>query len=148
MGFSNILRTVRLFHSPPILVLSFGLNGITEFVQDRELYVRSYLGLIDLVRAASPQTRILLQSVYPVTANCTSWSVDGKTVSDYTRILNGWLVEIAQMREDVRYIDTASVLTDGDGCLHPTYDFSGDGIHLTADAYRKILCVLCKEAWV
>lgn len=133
---------------PRILVLSFGLNGITEFVKNKELYAQSYLNLIDHVRSASPQTRILLQSVYPVTATCSAWSVDGRTISDYTRILNSWLPEIAQMREDVRYIDTASVLTEAEGCLLPSYDFSGDGIHLTADAYRKILLVLCKEAWV
>ena len=133
---------------PHILVLSFGLNGITEFVKNKELYVQSYLNLIDHVRRASPQTRILLQSVYPVTESCSAWSVDGKTVSDYTRILNGWLPEIAQMRENVRHIDTASILTGADGCLAPSYDFGGDGIHLTADAYRKILYVLCKEAWV
>jgi len=134
-------------YKPSILVLSFGLNGITEFVKSKELYLQNYRKLIETVQTASPDTRILLQSVYPVTADCKAWSVDGKTVSDHTRTLNAWLCELADEYSAVRYIDTASVLTGADGCLLPSYDFSGDGIHLTEEAYRKILTVLCREQW-
>lgn len=135
-------------YQPKILVLSFGLNGITEFVKDRELYIQNYRRLIETVQTASPNTRMLLQSVYPVTADCKAWSVDGKTISNYTRTLNAWLSELAQEYQNVRYIDTASVLTGADGCLVPSYDFSGDGIHLSSEAYRRILSVLCKEPWM
>ena len=135
-------------YKPSILVLSFGLNGITEFINDKELYLQNYRKLIETIQTASPSTRILLQSVYPVTADCKTWSVDGKTVSGYTRTLNGWTKALADEYPHVRYIDTASVLTGADGCLVPTYDFSGDGIHLSADAYGKILTVLCREPWI
>ena len=134
---------------PRILVLSFGLNGITEFAADTALYKEHYQRLINTVRASSPETRILLQSVYPVTATCTAWSISGKEISDCTRTLNACLAELADASgKDVRYVDTASVITGEDGCLVPSFCEGDDGIHLNADAYRKIICVLCRNAWV
>jgi len=73
--------------------------------------------------------------------------VDGKTVSEYTKTLNQWLPEIAAAHENVRFVDTASVLTDDNGCLNAAYDISGDGIHLTTEAYEKILTYLRTHAW-
>lgn len=133
---------------PTILVLSFGLNGITDFIGNKSLYVNNYNKLILAVREASPSTNILLQTVYPVTADCSLWQEDGKTVSSYTQTLNDWICEIAASHKGVRVVDTASVLRGADGCLCKEYDHSGDGVHLTADAYRSILRYLRTHPWV
>ena len=132
---------------PEYLVLSFGLNNISAFINNKALYVNNYSRLIKAIQAVSPDTKIILQSVYPVTSYCDSWNVDGKTVSEYTKTLNQWLPEIAAAHENVRFVDTASVLTDENGCLNASYDISGDGIHLTAEAYEKILTYLRTHAW-
>ncbi len=132
---------------PEYMVLSFGLNGITEFVANKNSYVRNYSNLIKAIQAASPNTKIILQSVYPVTSACAAWNEDGTTISEYTRTLNTWLPEIAAAYENVRYADTASVLTDAQGCLDIGFDESGDGIHLTASAYEQILYYLRTHPW-
>ncbi len=145
---ASVLPTELLAkRQPDYLVLSFGLNGIADFVSNKSLYVDNYNKLIRAVRAASPRTRILLQTVYPVTADCHTWKEDGATVSAHTRLLNGWLTEIAEMHDRVRVVDTASVLTDTDGCLRPEFDFCGDGIHLTKKAYEQILYYLRTHPW-
>lgn len=131
---------------PAYLVLSFGLNNIAHFVNNKQNYVNNYNKLIDAVQKASPNTRIILQSVYPVSAACDDFSVDGATVCSYTETLNGWLREIASTHENVKFADTASMLKAADGTLLPAYD-SGDGVHLTAQAYQQILHYLRTHAW-
>ena len=131
---------------PAYIVLSFGLNGIMGFVNNKDSYLNNYNKLINLITDASPSTRIILQSVYPVSAECDDFSSDGKTVCGYTEILNGYLREIAAAHENVRYADTASVLKNADGTLNSTYD-EGDGVHLNTAAYEQILHYLRTHAW-
>lgn len=131
---------------PAYIVLSFGLNGIMNFVNNKDSYINNYNKLINLITEASPNTRIILQSVYPVSASCDDFSSDGKTVCSYTEILNGYLREIAAAHDNVRYADTASVLKNPDGTLNPAYD-EGDGVHLNTSAYEQILRYLRTHAW-
>jgi lysophospholipase L1-like esterase len=132
---------------PAYIVLSFGLNGISGFINNKSSYVNNYSRLINTIQNASPNTRIILQSVYPVTANCDAWNESGAEICRYTTTLNQWLTEIAAAHENVRFVDTASVLTDANGCLDEIYDFNGDGIHLTTEAYERILHYLRTHAW-
>ena len=131
---------------PAYLVLSFGLNNISYFINNQENYATNYNKLIDAVEKASPNTKIILQSIYPISASCDAFSVDGTTICAYIKTLNDCLKEIAAIHENVRFVDTASVLKASDGTLLSKYD-SGDGVHLNTDAYREILLYLRTHAW-
>lgn len=122
---------------PAYMVLTVGLNGVTSFVNNKNLYQNCYGKLIEAIREASPETRIMLQSVFPVAQNQTTFSVDAATLNGYIDTLNTYVLELAE-KYDLRYLDTASVLKDADGNLPHAYQ-NGDGIHLTADGYRVIL---------
>ena len=125
---------------PKYMVLAFGVNGLSGFVANRELYARSYAKLIGAIRTASPQTTVILQTVYPVG---TSYD-DAAAVNAKIRQLNEWLPAIAQ--ENGAYlVDTASCLADGQGMLRPEFA-QADGLHLTAAAYREILAYLRTHA--
>ena len=54
--------------------------------------------------------------------------------------INGWTLELAE-EYGVYYLNTAEILRDGDGRLSMSYQV-GDGHHLTAEAYGKILWYL------
>ena len=128
---------------PRILVLSFGLNGITRWSRDADAFLRNYRALIDGVLARSPNTKIILQSVYPVGENdCFSSPVH--TLNTQIATLNGHIESLSKEYENVDYINTAACLADASGALSPKYDI-GDGIHLTNEAYRIILCFLCQS---
>lgn len=128
---------------PRILVLSFGLNGITRWSRDPEAFLRNYRALIDGVFARSPNTQIILQSVYPVGENeCFSLPVHALNAQIAT--LNRHIESLSKEYENVDYINTAVLLADASGALSPNYDI-GDGIHLTNEAYRIILRVLCQS---
>ena len=130
---------------PPYLVLSFGINGILRFAENPELYVNNYQKLIQTVQTASPDTKIILQTVYPVRA-ANGFSVDTDTLNRYITLLNSQLPKIAAQNENVRIADTASVLKDTDGKLLAAYD-AGDGLHLNKQAYEAILHYLGTHAW-
>ena len=133
---------------PEYLVLCFGLNGIGGFIQNKSSYVNAYNKLIRAVHEVSPNTKIILQSVYPVTdgTGTQAFGMDVAALNQNINTLNAWLPEIAASHENVRFADTASVLKNADGALADSYD-NDDGIHLTATAYQEILAYLRTHAW-
>ena len=131
---------------PQYLVLSFGVNGIVGFSRNEALYERAYGKLIDAIHAASPDTVVMLQTVYPVATNQTAFSEGATIINGYVRRRNEQLLDIAQAH-DAYVVNTASVLCDSAGNLKAEYQ-TGDGIHLTAEAYRRILQYLRTHGYV
>ena len=130
---------------PPMLVLSFGLNGAVRFANDTELYIRCYEKLIDAIIESSPETKIIIQTVYPV-RRADAYSVDVNTLNGYLMQLNAALPTLAEHHGQTRIVDTASVLRDEKGYLREELA-EPDGIHLKANAYREILAYLRTHAW-
>lgn len=128
---------------PRMMVLSFGLNGISRWSRDGDAFLRAYRALIDGIRALSPHTRILLQSVYPVGEN-SCFSLPVAELNDEICHLNTLISQLAKEYENTSYVHTASLLSDADGTLLRAYD-SGDGIHLTNEAYQVVLTHLCQK---
>ncbi len=128
---------------PRVLVLCFGLNGITRWHRDTDAFLRNYRALIDGILARSPNTKILLQSVYPVGEN-TTFSLPTDELNKQITALNVHIAALAKEYENVDYVNTAALLTDASGALASDYDI-GDGIHLTNEAYRIILSHLCQS---
>lgn len=131
---------------PKYMVLSFGLNNIVGFAEKKSLYINNYNKLIAAIQSASPDTKIILQSVYPIALTNSDFSVDAETVNRYSQTLNEWLIEIAASHENVRFADTGSVLRGADNALLPAYD-NGDGVHLSTAAYEAILSYLRTHPW-
>ena len=126
---------------PEILVLSFGLNGILGFLAQKSAYTEPYRALIRSVHRVSPETIVILQTVYPVAEHPSEWKFS-QTPAEINRAietLNTWLPEIAEA-EDAFVADTASVLRDANGYLREEY--SADGIHLTREGYEQVLLYL------
>ena len=116
---------------PEYLVISLGTNGVSTLTESQFKYC--YKKLINAVKEASPNTKIIVQSIYPVTSWYTGFS------NEKINTANGWLLEIAE-ETGVKYADTASVLKDTDGALEESYNSDHeDGYHVNAEAYEKIL---------
>ncbi len=122
---------------PKYIVLNFGVNGIQTFGKNEKLYSTAYGKLIDAIHEASPDTVVLLQTVYPVAANQASFGEGAATINGYIKRLNELLSDIATAH-NAYVVDTASVLVGSDGNLRSDYQ-TGDGIHLTTEAYVQIL---------
>ncbi|MBQ7384562.1 MAG: hypothetical protein IJV72_07215 [Clostridia bacterium] len=125
---------------PKYIVFTFGLNGAVQNIRrGAEYYKSCYRFLINSVRSASPDTRIILQSAFPVAENMdmSNYSVDIGTLNRYIDTINGWTAALAE-EEGFRYLNTAEALKDENGFLESKFQV-GDGHHLTAEAYREIL---------
>ena len=130
---------------PEYMVLTIGLNGAHTFTEG--IYKGSYGKLIEAIQTASPSTKIILQSVFPVAGNETAWtSLTPKELNLKIDQVNSWAKDLTGKYENVRYLDTQSVLRDADAFLKAAYE-SGDGIHLTEAGYRAILQYIRTHAW-
>ena len=119
---------------PSYVVITVGAeNGVAYCTEQR--FKEYYSSLISIIKASSPDTKIILQSVFPISKKKQNDSSD--LTNDKIDRANIWIEELAA-DSSVRYIDTASILKDSKGNLDAKYD-SGDGITLNADGYRAML---------
>ncbi len=118
---------------PKYMVITLGVNGVAYA---NETQFKAYYGkLVAAIKAASPDTAIMLGSIFPVSESYDQKG--GKLCNANIDIANGWIKQIAA-EHGCKYLDTASVLKDNNGCMIAAYD-NGDGIHMTADAYKAVL---------
>ena len=120
---------------PRILVITVGVSGGAGRLT-RESFVDIYRELLLSVQNASPETKILVQSLLPLS---------DRSVKHYKRLTkeavlqaNVWLRELCEEMR-IPYVDTHAKLIDPDtGYLKPEYQ-NDEYMHLTAAAYEIIL---------
>lgn len=120
---------------PEILVITIGVSGGAGTLP-RETFTETYRELLLSVRKASPETKILVQSVLPLS---------DRSVNHYKRLTkeavlqaNLWISELCKEMQ-IPYADSYSKLIDPDtGYLKPEYQ-NDEYMHLTAAAYAVIL---------
>ena len=118
---------------PEYMILSLGIEGLSSLSKDE--FIAEYRGLIKALKIASPTTKIILQSIFPVADSFSGNSkINNKKIVD----ANGWILALAE-DEGVKYLDTHSVLLDSKGNLDPKYDNGGNGINLNAEGYEKVI---------
>ncbi len=125
---------------PQYMILTFGLNGAVQNVRlGADYYKSCYRAVLEVILSASPDTRIILQSAFPVSdcMDMSRYSVTAEELNRHIDRINQWTRELAEERS-LRYLDTASVLKDPRGYLYGDYQV-GDGYHLTGEAYQVIL---------
>lgn len=116
---------------PPVLIVTLGTDWGVSYLE-RDDFKYCYSKLISALKSASPRTKIILQSIFPVTSDC--------RVLDNQKIdrANLWVKELAE-EHGLKYLDTQSILKDSEGNLRRELCNSEDGIHLTREAYIRIL---------
>ena len=103
-------------------------------------YIENYGAFLNEVESALPNANIYILSVTPVTAGssfCSNAALDR---------MNSALEQMALQSGSRTFIDISSVLKNG-SALSGAYA-AEDGIHMRANAYYKILDVICEKAGV
>lgn len=120
--------------NPEYIVITLGINNGVPYCTE-ENFKAYYQKLITSIKSSSPDAKIILQSILPVSEK---YAKNTSGVSaDKIDNANEWIAELSELN-DVRYLDTASTLKNPKGYLDPKYD-SGDGLHLNADGYNAML---------
>lgn len=108
---------------PDILIITLGINGVS--FMDETYFKSEYTKLILLIQEANPDTKIILQSIFPVAKSY----VNKKSINnEKIAAANIWIAAIAN-ETGVKYANTASALIGSDGYLPEEYQ-NGDGLHL------------------
>lgn len=134
--YSAKISDICAFIQPRLLVITLGINGCT--CMSEEDFKFEYSSLIDTVRAASPQTRIVLNSIYPVSKCCQ------KITNADIDTANEWIESVAAEKL-VEFIDTNSVLKDSDGFAPDALTDPSDGIHWNREGCLRLIRTICSE---
>ena len=117
---------------PEYLVIALGVNGVS--FMDEEWFVRDYTDIIEIVKEASPETKIILNSIFPIS---TTYPHQKDVNNNKIRTANGWIEQIAA-DTGVRFINSYESVVDEDGNL-PVSSSRGDGLHMNGDAFSKVM---------
>lgn len=123
---------------PEIMIVTLGTDWGVSYLTETD-FKACYTALIRGIQASSPETTVILQSIFPVTTSA-------KLKNDKIDVCNGWVREIAA-ECGCPYLDTQTVLKGADNALKPEYCNSSDGIHLHKEAYVEILKYIRTHAY-
>ena len=140
-GSEKTIEQALAVKKPKIVIIELGLNSVSYLSKTK--FEQAYGGLIDAIKAASPETKIICNSMYGVSRSYKKQDQINNT-KIYTS--NKWLMEVAYQK-GVKYLNTASVLRDADGYLPENYQ-SGDGLHLKTAGYRVVLDYIRTHAYL
>lgn len=116
---------------PEYMMLTLGVNGVS--FMDEEYFTTEYTALVQAIQAASPNTKIILNSVYPVGVNyATSTGITNPKIE----AANLWIQTVAE-NTGVKFLNTASILKDENGYLKEGYHT--DNIHLSKDTFGLVI---------
>ena len=117
---------------PEYILIGIGINGIGYLTE--EVFIEDYKRVIETVRTESPDTKIILCAILPLTKTCVS---DNGSDNYNICLGNIYIAQLAQMY-GAKYLDAYSAFADEEGCLPEQYN-SGDGLHITGEAYVRLV---------
>ena len=79
---------------PEYLVITLGVTGGVSFNLEEEDFKRIYRTVVDGILEVSPATKIILQSILPVTK--VKWDQYKKITNDKITRFNGWVADLAK----------------------------------------------------
>lgn len=119
-------------NKPEYLIVTLGVNGVSTM--DKDYFKTEYQKVIDIIQESSPDTHLILQSIYPVARSYQKQSAINNTK---IQAANEWIVELAA-DNGLPYLNTYSALIGEDGYLPETYQ-NGDGMHFNETGFAAIM---------
>lgn len=141
--YNHVERTIPEMmarHRPAIMIIALGINGIS--FMDEAGFIREYSHLIEELQAASPDTQLILQAMYPISPSFRYWG--DITNASVTRG-NAWILRIAE-EYGLPYLDTFAALLGEDGNARPDL-MMNDGLHPNQEGLTRVLDYIRTHAW-
>lgn len=137
----NVIEGFRLY-KPKRVIITLGANAIS--IMDRDYFIEQYESLVIKLKEASPETKIIIQSVTPVDDR---W--DSKLNSINNNKINNINYLLASMceRQGIKFLNTAEALKNEYGSAIKGYFYEKDGIHPYPVANEIILNYVKTHRW-
>ncbi len=120
-GEELLIKDAAAKATPDIMVITMGIDSIAT--ETKESFIRRYTALVQNIQAASPDTKIILNSIYPV---ADSYKYQKDINNDKINAANGWIESIA-VSTGCRFLYSWEALAVN-GRL-PETAHGGDGLH-------------------
>jgi len=127
-------------YPPDILVITLGVNGVSSL--DEEGFKEYYGWLIKTVFEKSPNTKIIAQSIYPISS---FYQYQNTLNNKKITVANGWIRDLVSeyynKGKAIYYLDTYNKLLDEHG-EYMDLDYknsASDGIHLNKTGHKVVL---------
>ena len=134
------IRDVVALHPPDILIIALGINGIS--FMDEAYFSEEYMDLVADIQEISPDTTIILQSIYPITHKYKHYgSITNAMITEG----NSWIMAIAE-EAGCSYLDTISVLLNDEGNAKDELMLN-DGLHPNREGLTLILDYIRTHAY-
>ena len=117
---------------PEYMLITLGVNGVS-FMKE-EYFIKEYTSLVLAIKDASPNTKIILNSIYPVSA---SYPEKNGITNAKIDTANTWVERIASST-GVKYLDSESVIKDTNGAM-PDNLSNDKALHLNADGCKLVI---------
>ena len=121
-------RVARSIHEPTAVSLLVGTNDLTAGTPHWQI-AANVAAILDEIQALTPGTPVLLNAIMP----------RSDKFAREIRSLNALYKQVVEKRPTVEFIDTWSVLAEGE---HIRADVSDDNLHLNGSGYARWLSVL------
>jgi lysophospholipase L1-like esterase len=119
------LDRIVLAYEPEAVVIYEGDNDINSG-KTPEYIVERFLGVIERIHDADPETRVFVIAIKPSIARWNQWP--------QTQRANALLEEMCAADERLQFVDPSKALLGSDGKPKPEY-FVNDELHLSAAGY-------------
>ena len=129
----SIFEAAKKF-SPKILVITIGASGGAGFLKERD-FKQIYKKLLVGVKMSSPSTKIIVQSILPLSDKSVKYYK--KLTKQSVATANVWIKEVCDELH-VPYLNTHDLLIDKSGYLKAGFQ-NDEYLHLTSAAYNIIL---------
>lgn len=125
-----LIYNAAALHQPQYLVINMGLSGLTYLTEDE--FKQAYTALVTSIQTASPNTKIMCQSILPVID-----TMSGDVQNSRIERANRWILEVAEAT-GTRYLNAAELLMDDTENLRSEYADS-DGVRLSEPGCMAVL---------
>ncbi len=121
--------------NPEYVVFSMGINDVN--ITSEEEFAENYREILSTAEGFLPNAELIVVSITPVSADSEF------TANENIDVFNEALGKMIAENENWHFVDVSAELKNSENALKTDYS-SGDGIHLSPDAYYAILYQLCR----
>ena len=126
---------------PERMIITLGVNGIA--FMDKDYFISEYTDLVTSIQEISPDTQIILQSIFPIASNYEyQKDINNVKICD----ANTWILSVAEAT-GVKFLNTYTVLIGDNGYMNDKYQ-NGDGLHLNGDGFAVVLDYIRTHGYV
>lgn len=135
------IRTAVERKKPERMIITLGVNGIA--FMDKDYFISEYTDLVTSIQEISPDTQIILQSIFPIASNYEyQKDINNVKICD----ANTWILSVAEAT-GVKFLNTYTVLIGDNGYMNDKYQ-NGDGLHLNGDGFAVVLDYIRTHGYV